>query len=140
MSNFQLILAISIPAVTLVLNAIVSLTIRFSPDAVTAKNGLAKVLFHGLTWVTICALLGLFLREAFGSAPLTRTTVALMILDAAALMATLLFWSLLSLFTLLIKAAENAMKAREIGLKNLELMKEQLKIAGAIQKEMHDKD
>ena len=136
MTMLQIVLSIAVPIVTLVLNTVINLVLRFSPDAKTAARRLRMITLRGLYWILNLWLAGTFIWQSTSSEPVTRISVAIMTMDAAALVVSFLLWMLLRLHA----AGEKILVAnKEMYQQQMVLMKSQTEMLVRLHDDVHGK-
>jgi len=64
-----------IAVLTVTVNATVAFTVKFAPDAASAKKQLKSVALRALEWALNCAIVASLLHGLFASGPVTRAAV-----------------------------------------------------------------
>jgi hypothetical protein len=92
--------------VTVVLNATINLTIKFSPDAETAKKTLLSILLRVASWAAVLYACGSIVVYGISGGPVTRSGVVAVVINAMTLMIALLYRHLSEILRLMRRSME----------------------------------
>ncbi|MDQ3580663.1 MAG: hypothetical protein M3495_03145 [Pseudomonadota bacterium] len=81
----SVIIPIAVAALTIAVNAVVNIKIKFAPDATAATRELKELALRVVQWLLNFGMVGVLIRDILSTEPLTRLAVFKITLDVATL-------------------------------------------------------